>query len=180
MKKKKQVILGVTGSIAAYKAADIIRRLQDKKIDVAVIMTKEAEKFITPLTLASLSGDKVHRDMFDETREWDIDHVQLAQRADLLLIAPATANIIGKIAGGIADDLLTCTAMATSAPIVIAPAMNDGMYKNPILQENCCKLKKAGIKIVDPKKGKLACGTVGKGHLADVEIIIKEVVKIFK
>ena len=176
--KKKHVVLGVTGSIAAYKAADIIRRLQDKGVRVSVVMTKEAEAFITPLTLSTLSGEKVSRGLFDVSdARWEIDHIQLAQ-ADLLLIAPATANIISKIACGLADDLLTCTAMATKAPILIAPAMNDRMYHNKIFQSNCCQLKKFDIKFVDPIKGKLACGTFGDGHLANVEDIVKEALSL--
>ena len=178
MTKKKHVVLGVSGSIAAYKAADIIRRLQDNGVRVSVVMTKEAEAFITPLTLSTLSGEKVSRDMFDrKDADWEIDHIQLSQ-ADLLLIAPATANIISKIACGIADDLLTCTAMATKSPVLIAPAMNDCMYNNKIFQSNCGKLREFGIKFVDPIKGKLACGTFGDGHLAKVEDIVKEALSL--
>ena len=178
--KQKHVVLGVTGSIAAYKSADIVRRLQEEGFCVSIIMTKGAEQFITPLTLASLSGKKVFREMFDvEGKDWQIDHVSLADEADILLIAPATANIISKLACGIADDLLTCTALATKSPIVIAPAMNDGMYTNKILQENCAKLKKHGVEFVDPITGKLACGRNGKGHLADVADIIKAVKRQF-
>lgn len=177
-KKIKQIVLGVTGSIAAYKAGDIIRRLKDAGFNVAVIMTEEAENFITPLTLAALSEQPVYRKMFDKNeKDWEIDHIPLAQKADALLIAPATANVIGKIACGIADDLLTCTAMATKAPIVFAPAMNDNMYENAIMQENCQKLKKFGMKFVGPKKGKLACGTIGEGHLADIQDIVAAVKK---
>ena len=181
MKKKKKIVLGVSGSIAAYKSAEIIRRLQEKGAQVSVIMTEAAEQFITSLTLASLSGGKVYRDMFDQTQvNWEIDHVQLADTADLLLIAPATANIIGKIAHGIADDLLTCMAMATKAPLLIAPAMNEGMYKNAIVQENCNKLKKLGVRFVGPKKGKLASGAIGEGHIADIADIVKAALKIIK
>lgn len=176
---KKKIVLGVTGSIAAYKAADIIRRLQDQGLGVTVIMTAEAERFITPLTLATLSGGQVYRGMFDGAGEaWRADHISLAQAADLLLIAPATANIISKIACGIADDLLTCTVLATRAPVVVAPAMNAQMYQNKIFQDNCRKLRNCGVNFVDPVKGKLACGAVGPGHLADTEDIIKAVKKI--
>jgi len=174
--KNKQVVLGVTGSIAAYKAADIIRRLKHEGMHVSVIMTRAAEKFITPLTLASLSGEKVYRKMFDRGEDsWNIGHIQFAREADALLIAPATANIIGKLACGLADDLLTCTAMATSAPILIAPAMNEAMYNNKIVQENCRKLINFGFRFIDPIKGQLACGTFGEGHLAEVEDIVKAV-----
>ncbi len=179
--KKKHIVLGVTGSIAAYKAADIIRRLQDEGMRVSVIMTAAAENFITPLTLASLSGEKVFRTMFEEGEDsWQIGHIQFARQADALLIAPATASILGKLANGIADDLLTCTALATKAPILMAPAMNEDMYNNKIVQENCRKLKKFGIKLIGPVKGKLACGTVGQGHLAEVEDIVKEVKDVLK
>jgi len=177
--KKRQVVLGVTGSIAAYKSAEIIRRLQEQTFVVKVIMTAEAEKFITPLTLATLSQDRVYRNMFDGQEDsWQAEHIPLAESADLLLIAPATANVISKIACGIADDLLTCTAMATRAPIMIAPAMNDNMYQNKILQENCRRLKTFGVTFIEPIKGRLACGTTGLGHLADVETIVKAVKEI--
>lgn len=172
-KKAKRIVLGVTGSIAAYKAAEIVRLLRKKDFGVSVIMTKAAEKFITPLTLATLSNEKVWRSMFDEEAEQRaVRHISLAQDADVLLIAPASADIIGKIANGIADDLLSTLAMATKSPIVIAPAMNDAMYSNPIVQENCQKLKSLGVKFVGPKEGELACGTWGTGHLADVEEIV--------
>lgn len=179
MAKAKTVILGVTGSIAAYKSADVIRRLKEKGLDVSVVMTREAEKFITPLTLKALSGKNVFRDMFDEKEDaWEMAHIKLAQKADMLLIAPATANIIGKIACGIADDLLTCTVMATKAKILMAPAMNDQMYKNKIVEENIAKLKKTGVHFIEPVKGSLACGTFGEGHLADVDDIVKAVSKL--
>lgn len=181
MTKKKTVILGVTGSIAAYKAGDIIRRLKEKGCDVSVVMTREAEKFITPLTLKSLAGGVVYRDLFDDNDEvWDMSHIVLGRQADVLLIAPATANVIGKIAGGLADDLLTCIAMATKATILIAPAMNDEMYKNKFVQENIAKLKKSGIGFIDPVRGELACGTTGVGHLADVTAIVEAVEKATK
>jgi len=172
--KNKQVVLGVCGSIAAYKAGDIIRRLQDNHCDVSVIMTREAAEFITPLTLSSLSGKAVHGDMF-EKNTWDMAHIELARRAEAILIAPATANIIGKLAGGLADDLLTTFVISSRAPVFIAPAMNDEMYANAIVKDNCNKLKKHGFKFIEPVKGKLACGTVGIGHLAEVADIVKEV-----
>jgi phosphopantothenoylcysteine decarboxylase/phosphopantothenate--cysteine ligase len=173
--KPKQVVLGVCGSIAAYKAADIIRRLQDNHCEVTVIMTREAEKFITPLTLSSLSGKNVFSDMFDRD-SWRMAHIELARLADIVLVAPATANIIGKFANGLADDLLTTFVITSRAPVLIAPAMNDEMYANGIVRENCVKLKKHGFKFIEPEKGKLACGTVGVGHLAEVEQIIKAVI----
>ena len=173
--KKKQVVLGITGSIAAYKAGDIVRRLQEKNCDMTVIMTACAEKFITPLTFEALSGRAVYRDMFARDLTWDMAHISLAKLADVLVIAPATANIIGKLASGIADDLLTCMAVTTKAPIVIAPAMNTDMFTNKIVQDNMAKLKKLGVKFIEPKTGKLACGDVGKGALADVDTIVKAV-----
>ena len=181
MDKQKLVILGVTGSIAAYKAGDIIRRLKKRGFRVVPIMTKGALHFITPLTLATLSEEKVYSDMFSgHIESWEIEHIDLAKQADILLIAPATANIIGKIASGIADDLLTAVSMATRAPMLIAPAMNTQMYENKIFQENCSKLKKHGVIFVDPEEGKLACGDIGKGHLAKVDNIVKKAIQIVK
>lgn len=174
--KYKKIALGVCGSIAAYKAGDIIRRLQDAGCSVKVVMTKEAEQFITPLTLAALSGQAVLKGMFDEDA-WGMAHLQLVKESDTLLIAPATANIIGKLANGIADDLLTTLALAYKQDIWIAPAMNDDMYANAIVSENCVKLKKHGYKFIAPIKGKLACGVTGVGHLAEVEDIVKAVLK---
>lgn len=174
--KIKQVVLGVCGSIAAYKAGDIIRKLQDNHCEVTVVMTREAAEFITPLTLSSLSGKNVHSDMFDRG-SWRMAHITLAQTADIVLVAPATANVIGKLAGGIADDLLTTFVITCRAPIFIAPAMNDEMYANGIVKDNCAKLKKHGFKFIEPVKGKLACGSVGIGHLAEVEDIVKAVLK---
>ncbi len=173
---KKEIILGVTGSIAAYKAGDITRRLQDAGFGVTVVMTKSAMEFITPLTLSSLSGRIVYSETFEKNQAaWEMSHIHLAQRASAILIAPATANIIGKIANGIADDLLSCLVLATKAPVFIAPAMNDVMYHNKIVQGNVTKLKNVGVKFIDPFYGKLACGTTGEGHLANVDDIIKVV-----
>ena len=172
---KKTIVLGVTGSIASYKAADLVSGLTGKGFEVFVIMTKEAAEFISPLTLQTLSGNKVYSGMFEFVEEWDVKHVSLAKKAGLILIAPATANIIGKLACGICDDLLTCTLTASEAPVLIAPAMNDIMYNNKIVQENIARLKKIGYKFIGPKKGRLACGDVAIGCLADVEAIVKEV-----
>ncbi len=174
--KTKQVVLGVCGSIAAYKAGDIIRRLQEVHCEVTVIMTKEAAEFITPLTLSSLSGKNVYSDMFDKD-SWRMAHIELSRRADAVLIAPATANVIGKLANGLADDLLTTFVVTCRAPVFIAPAMNDEMYANAIVKDNCAKLKKHGFKFIGPVQGKLACGTVGVGHLAEVEDIIKAILR---
>ena len=179
MAKQKRIILGVTGSIAAYKSADLIRHLIEKGFRVSVVMTKEAEHFITPLTLSSLANEKVYRGMFDEQGDpLAMPHITLAQEADVVLIAPATANIIGKLAHGIADNLLTCIALATKAPILVAPAMNTEMYHNAIVQENCRTLKKHGVHFIDPIKGKLACGITGDGHIADDDAIIEAVLRV--
>lgn len=178
--KKGQVVLGVTGSIAAYKACDLVRRLQDKGCDVTVIMTDSAEKFVTPLTFEALSHRPVYSGLFARGVEWDMAHISLAKLADVLVIAPATANMIGKIAGGLADDLLSCTAMTTKAPVVIAPAMNTDMLENSIVQDNMARLKKAGVTFVESKSGRLACGDVGKGALAEVDDIVNTVLALLK
>jgi len=186
MKKKlqvsnpKKVLLGITGSIAAYKACDIARGILEKGLKVSVVMTKEAEHFITPLTLSGLIGEEVYRSDLALAGQWKMPHIELAKSADVLLIAPATANIIAKLAHGLADDLLSCIALGTKAPIIIAPAMNTQMYKNKIVQNNCETLKKYGMKFIEPKKGTLACGDKGTGHIADEVDIIKAVVRSLK
>ncbi len=168
------IVLGVTGSISAYKAADIANRLHKDGHDVHVVMTEGGSQFITPLTLQTLSKNKVHIGEFEEYEPTVVKHIDLAGNADLVLIAPATANVIGKIAGGIADDLLTAVVIAAykQAPIYIAPAMNTNMYENPIVQENIEKLRGLGYHFIEPKESHLACGTTGKGALADVDTII--------
>ena len=177
--KEKNIILGVTASIAIYKACEIVRRLKAENFSVTVVMTEEAEEFIKPALFAHLSGNKVFRGLFVEPGNWEVEHVSLAQKAGLVLIAPATANIIGKIAAGICDDLLTCVVCASQAPVLICPAMNENMYKNRIVQDNIKKLKSLGFGFVEPKTGRLACGRVGKGCLAEVETIIQEVKQVF-
>jgi phosphopantothenoylcysteine decarboxylase/phosphopantothenate--cysteine ligase len=172
--------LGVTGSIAAYKACDIVRALIEKGVKVSVIMTKEAEYFITPLTLSGLIGEPVYRSSLDDPHQSGMPHITLAKEADALLIAPATANIIGKLAHGIADDLLTCVALGVRAPILIAPAMNSQMYLNKIVENNCAILKKNGAKFIEPTKAKLACGDTGIGHLADENDIVGAVLSSFR
>jgi phosphopantothenoylcysteine decarboxylase/phosphopantothenate--cysteine ligase len=174
MQKNKQVVLGVTASVAIYKACDIVRRLREKGLGVTVVMTEDAKKFILPHLFEALSGNKAYCAMFEESVEWDIEHVSLAQKADLVLIAPATANCIAKIAAGICDDLLTCVVCATKAPVAICPAMNEQMYLNKITQANINKLEKLGVMFVQPRKGNLACGKAGIGCLAEVETIVKE------
>lgn len=177
MAKTKKIILGVTASIAIYKACDIIRRLKEQGFSVVVVTTKEAEELIKPIVFQSLSGNKVYRGLFEEPQAWQIEHVSLADEADLILIAPATANIIAKIAHGTCDDLLTCTVCATKAPVLICPAMNENMYKNKITQDNIRKLKSVGYKFIEPRVGKLACGKTGIGCLAEIETIVREVKK---
>jgi len=174
----KNVVLGVTGGIAAYKAVDVLSQLVKLGANVNVIMTKNATEFVSPLTFQSLSHNKVVNDMFSEVQYWDIEHIALAQKADIFVIIPATANIIGKIAHGIADDMLTTTIMATKAPVLIAPAMNTNMYTNPIYQENEKKLKNLGYDFINPASGVLACGDIGLGKLANSNDITKKIEKI--
>lgn len=177
--KSKKIVLGVAGSIAAYKAGDIIRRLQDNDHQVTVVMTKEAREFITPLTFAGLSAKKVYTEMFNvDLDSGAMPHIELGNQADVFLIAPATANVIAKLAHGLADDLLTCIALTTKADILIAPAMNTEMFENKIVQENCKKLRSHGFKFIEPAQGKLACGVIGMGHLAEIDEIIKAVEKV--
>ncbi len=168
----KTVVLGITGSIAAYKAADIASKLTQAGAKVEVIMTESATRFIAPLTLRNITGRPVVTDMFDLTSEYSVEHVALAEAADAVVIAPATANIIARLAAGIADDMLACTVLATEAPVIIAPAMNGNMFQNPITQENLAKLKARGFTFVDPACGRLASGKIGLGRLAEVEGII--------
>ncbi|HHW56478.1 MAG TPA: bifunctional phosphopantothenoylcysteine decarboxylase/phosphopantothenate--cysteine ligase CoaBC [Clostridia bacterium] len=175
---KKNVVLGVTGGIAAYKAADLTSRLVKNDINVDVIMTKEATNFINPLTFEALTHNKVTIDMFTDRKYWEIEHISLAEKADVFAIVPATANIIAKIANGIADDMLTTTLLATKNPVLIAPAMNTNMYTNPITQKNIKTLKGYGFIFVEPAAGRLACGTYGAGKLADVEDIEKAILDL--
>ena len=175
MDNKKCVCIGVSGGIAVYKALDVVSALRKKDIDVRVIMTESATKFVTPLPFQSLSQNMVVTDMFAEPKAYEIQHISLAKRADVFLVAPATTNIIGKVANGIADDMLSTTIMATRAKVIFAPAMNTKMYENPIVQENINKLKKLGYEFIEPVSGVLACGDEGKGKLADVNTIIDSV-----
>ena len=179
-KKSGPVILGITGSIAAYKACDIISVFRKEEIDVQAVLTKEAQEFITPLAVQTLSRNKVITDMFALPEKWDPIHTSIAERAALILIAPATANIIGKLANGICDDILTCIVFATKAPVLIAPAMNEKMYKHEIVQANITKLKAVGYRFIGPIKGYLACGHVDTGHIAETAGIIQEVKRLLK
>jgi phosphopantothenoylcysteine decarboxylase/phosphopantothenate--cysteine ligase len=174
----RTIIFGVTGGIAAYKAAGIVSRLKALGADVHVIMTRNATKFITPLTFRVLSGNPVAIDMFDPSHPHGTEHISLADMADIVVVAPATANIIGKVANGIADDLLSTVIMATRAPVLFAPAMNVHMYENPIVQGNIEKLKGYGYSFVGPEEGPLACGYEGRGRLAREEEIIKAIAEI--
>ncbi|TCT13858.1 phosphopantothenoylcysteine decarboxylase/phosphopantothenate--cysteine ligase [Natranaerovirga pectinivora] len=175
MLRDKNIVIGISGGVAVYKVCDLVSRLKKLHANVHVIMTKSATEFVAPLTFQSLSQNYVVVDMFEEPKTWDVEHISLAKKADLFLIAPATANVIGKIANGIADDMLTTTIMATRAPILMAPAMNTNMYTNDIVQENINKLKSRNYKFVDPEAGRLACGDVGVGKLANNDIILEHI-----
>ncbi len=172
MLANKTVILGITGSIAAYKAADIASKLTQAGAKVEVVMTESATRFVTPLTLRSITGRPVVTSMWELDSEFSIEHVALAEAADVLVIAPATANIIAKLAAGIADDMLCCTVLATRAPIIVAPAMESNMFQNSITQDNLAKLKARGFTIIEPGYGRLASGKVGLGRMAEVERVI--------
>lgn len=172
---EKNVVIGVTGGIAVYKALDVISRLKKHNINVHVIMTKSACEFVTPLSFQSLSQNMVVKDMFEEPKAFEIQHISLAKKADLLVVVPATANIIGKVANGIADDMLSTTIMATKAKVIFAPAMNTNMYSNPIVQGNMERLKSLGYGFISPESGRLACGDVGEGKLADTELIAETI-----
>lgn len=167
----KTVVLGVTGGIAAYKACDLVSRLRKKDINVHVIMTAHACAFVQPLTLEVLSGARAVTDQFNRDFPWEVEHITLAKAADVFAVVPATANILGKYAHGIADDMLSTTLLATRAPVLFAPAMNTAMYENPAVQDNIAALKARGCLFVEPASGHLACGDTGRGKLADVETI---------
>jgi phosphopantothenoylcysteine decarboxylase/phosphopantothenate--cysteine ligase len=178
--KVTNVLLGVSGGIACYKAVELVRLLVKEQYAVQVIMTEGAIQFVAPLTFQTLSARPVATDTFNLTQESEIGHINLADSTDIFVVAPATANIIGKIAAGIADDLLTTVLMATQAPVLIAPAMNIHMYENPILQENLRKLRRVGYEILEPGEGYLACGYEGKGRLPDPKVILEEIRRLLK
>lgn len=178
MLKGKTVVLGVSGGIAVYKAAEITSRFVKLGAEVKVIMTKHAEEFVAPLTFQGISNNPVVTDMFAPPTRWDVEHIALAKAADIFIIAPATANVIGKINAGIADDMLTTTVMATKAPVLLAPAMNVGMYENPITQRNIQSLKSLGYHFIEPSEGFLACGDMGKGRLEDPIKIVEGAVDL--
>ncbi|MFO7534991.1 MAG: flavoprotein [Kiritimatiellia bacterium] len=177
-KKAPHIVLGVTGSIAAYKTADLVRLIRKRGWEVSVIMTRGATEFITELTLRTLSRNPVAVDMFSKEHDWYPEHISMADRATVLLIAPCTANVMAKIVHGISDDLLTCTALACPAPLVLAPAMNSRMWDHPATQANLKVLLERGAMVVDPEAGDLACGTQGRGRMAAVETIMSVLEKV--
>lgn len=180
MLKGKNIVVGVAGGIAVYKVVDVVSRLKKQGANVYVIMTQAATSFVTPLTFREISGQPVVVSMWAETTNWNVEHIALASKADLILLAPATGNIIGKIANGIADDMLSTTVMATKAPVLFVPAMNTNMYLNPIVQQNICNLTQLGYYFMEPDCGKLACGTEGIGRLPEPKAIVEKVNGIFK
>lgn len=175
MLKGKTVILGVTGGIAAYKSAWLTSLLVKAGADVQVIMTEHAREFIAPLTFEALTNQRCHTDTFDRNHEYSTEHVSLASRADAVIIAPATANVIAKLACGIADDMLTTTVLACDCPKIVVPAMNTRMYENPVTRDNLEKLRKYGVTVVEPAAGRLACGDVGKGKMPEPDVLFQYV-----
>ncbi|HOS93528.1 MAG TPA: bifunctional phosphopantothenoylcysteine decarboxylase/phosphopantothenate--cysteine ligase CoaBC [Armatimonadota bacterium] len=171
----RSVLVGITGGIACYKAAELVRSLRKAQAQVRVMMTRAACEFVTPLTFQTLSQKPVATDLFAPVSDWEIEHISLARGADVVVVAPATANVIGKVAHGIADDLVTTVIMATRAPVVFCPAMNVAMWENPIVQANIRRLAELGYRFVEPAEGDLACGEEGKGRLAEVERIVEAV-----
>ena len=168
---KRKILLGVTGSIAAYKACELIRLFVKNGDEVTVVMTKAATEFVTPLTFQTLARNPVFVDQFAPPVSWKPEHISLAEAADLVVVAPATANTIAKMRFGLADNLLSATLLATRAPIVVAPAMNTGMWESPVTQENIAALKSRGVKVIEPDDGELACGVKGKGRMMEPEKI---------
>lgn len=177
---KKTIIIGVCASIAAYRVCEIINLLKRDGIDVIICMSEDAHHFITPLTFQALSANKVYQDMFAASCDYSPVHISLARLADLVCIMPATSDIISKVAAGICDELLTCTIASTRAPVLFAPAMNDVMYANKILQANITKLEKLGYYFTGPEQGRLVCGTKGKGHIACTQEIIRRIKSLLK
>ena len=178
--KAKKIILGVTGGIAVYKSLELVRRFKKANNEVKVVMTKSATEFVTPLSFETLSGNPVYSQLFGEIQSWEMEHITMASWGDVLLIAPATANIIGKYANGIADDALSTLLLSFKKQVFIAPAMNENMYLNPVVQDNIVRLKRGGVKFIEPGKGALACGTEGVGRLADLDVIENALDEYFK
>ncbi|MDR1522690.1 MAG: phosphopantothenoylcysteine decarboxylase [Endomicrobium sp.] len=173
--KNKNIILGICGGIAAYKSCDIIRQLVKLKANVECILTKNGSNFITPLTLQTLSGNKVHQDLFEEVENYDVNHISLSKKADIIVIAPATADVIARLAVGRAEDLLSSIVLATNAKILICPAMNCNMFNHKAVCNNIETLKSYGYNFIMPESGELACGDCGNGRLAKVEVIVSSV-----
>lgn len=170
----RKILLGVSGSIAAYKACELVRLFVRDGDDVTVVMTEAAKEFVGPLTFQTLSKNPVFSDQFAPPVSWKPEHISLAESADLVVVAPATADIIAKMRCGLADDLLSSVLLATRAPIAVAPAMNDGMWENPVTQDNIAALEKRGITVIGPESGELACGTRGKGRMMDPQKIFEK------
>lgn len=178
--KGRQVVVGVSGGIAAYKAADLVSKLRQRGVSVTVVMTEAAQKFVTPLTFESLSDNRVIIDLFSDRSPYVMGHIALSDWAQAVVIAPATANIIGKLAAGIADDALTTVAISVKCPVFLAPAMNDAMFANPIVQANLKRLEEVGWRIIEPAEGWLACGRVGKGRMCEVREIVSALEALFR
>jgi len=176
----KNIAVGITGGIAAYKACELVSRLKKMGANVKVAMTRNATEFVTPLTLQSLSGNPVVTGMFDRPAQWEIEHIALAKWAQVFVVVPTTANLIGKLAAGIADDFLSTTLLATRAPIYLAPAMNTQMYTHPVVQANMRKLREMGVRFIEPATGRLACGDVGPGKLAEIDAIVAALEEAFQ
>lgn len=177
MLKNKHIVLAVTGSIAAYKIATLASMLKKLHADITVLMTQNAANFINPITFETLTGNKCLTDTFDRNFQYSVEHVAIAKKADVVLVAPATANVIGKLANGLADDMLTTTVMACSCKKLISPAMNTNMYENPIVQDNIAKCKRFGMEVIEPSIGYLACGDTGAGKMPEAEVLLEYILK---
>ncbi|MBI1953269.1 MAG: hypothetical protein HYS41_04010 [Candidatus Omnitrophica bacterium] len=176
-----EIVIGVTGSIACYRTCDLVSSLRKERgMNLHVVMTPEAARFVSPLTFATLSGNRVYGDLFEAPEEWDLLHTSLSRMADLIVISPATLNTISKLALGVCDDLLTCVVFASKAPVVVVPAMNTAMYEHPATQENLARLKRFGYGVVGPIQGELACRQVGMGHIADNAEILSAIHRTLK
>lgn len=177
---RRKILLGMTGSIACYMSCDLVNRLKESRYEVRCVMTREAQEFVRPLTVEVLSGHRVYTELFGEGQVAGPVHTELAQWADLVLISPCSANLIGKLAHGIYDDLLSCILSATRAKVVLCPAMSDVMYRQPVVQANLSALKKLGVRFVGPVKGHLTCNIEGLGHIATAEMIVSAVKKLLR
>ena len=178
-KHSKNILLAISGSIAAYKVLELVRDFVKNGYDIKCILTESAKEFVTVLTLQTLSKNKVYTSMFDNSK-WELDHIELANWADILIVAPATAQTISKLAVGNADDILTCTALSFKKPIIICPAMNENMWLHPATVANCKKIKEYGYIILEPQNGELACGVIGAGRLIDIKEIYNKTVELLK